>query len=175
MDENDLCYGYGNYFESAVLKVTWFKLCSKFFLNNYEAHWRRHLKDTLQLKILRTWTNIHVNSFLGKYHKWKMGGVAIEIISCTKIWACSLKNIAPGHFTNSYILLCLSNKPSFYVQPSSLRWIICTTICLPLRLDIMCILKFIQCLHTFFIRTSKVLIELGFFVCFFFTAAKRSS
>ena len=38
LDENDFRYGYGNYFESAVLKVTLFQLGSKFFLNNYEAH-----------------------------------------------------------------------------------------------------------------------------------------
>ena len=58
--------------------------------------------DTLQLKILRAWTNnIHANSFLSKYHKIKMGEVAMEIINCTKIRACSLKNIAPGHFTYS--------------------------------------------------------------------------
>ena len=29
----------------------------------------------LQLKILRTWINIHANSFLGKYHETKMGTV----------------------------------------------------------------------------------------------------
>ena len=36
------------------------QLCSKFFLNNYEAPRKRHLKDTLQLKILRTCINIDV-------------------------------------------------------------------------------------------------------------------
>ena len=102
LDENDVRHGHGNYFKSDVLKVTSFKLCSKFFLNNCEAHWQWHLKDTLQLKILRAWTNnIHANSFLSKYHKIKMGEVAMEIINCTKIRACSLKNIAPGHFTYS--------------------------------------------------------------------------
>ena len=30
------------------------------FKGNYEAIWQRHLKDTLQLKILRTWINIGV-------------------------------------------------------------------------------------------------------------------
>ena len=33
---------------------TWSQLCSKFFFSNYEAPWQRHLKDTLQMKILRT-------------------------------------------------------------------------------------------------------------------------
>ena len=62
---------------------------------------------------LRTWINIHTNSFLNKYHEMKMGEGAVEIISCTNIRACSLKNIASGHFTSYCILLCLSNKPSF--------------------------------------------------------------
>ena len=112
LNENDFRHGYGNWFRSAVLKVTWFQLCSKFFLNNYEAHWQRHLKDTLQLKILRTWINIHTNSFLDKYHEIKMGEGALQIISCTKIRACSSKNIALEHFTD-YCIFCLSNKPSF--------------------------------------------------------------
>ena len=83
------------------------------FLKNYKAHWQRHLKDTLQLKILRKWINIHVNFFLGKYHEMKMGEGAMELISCTKIRACSLKNIAPGHFTYYRIVFCLLNKTSF--------------------------------------------------------------
>ena len=36
------------------------QLCSKFILNNYEAPWQRHLKDTVQLNILRTWINTDV-------------------------------------------------------------------------------------------------------------------
>ena len=84
LDENHFRHGYGNYFKSAVLKVTWFQLCSTFFLNNYEAHWQRHLGDILQLKILRTLINIQANSFLGKYHEMKMGEDAMEIFSCTK-------------------------------------------------------------------------------------------
>ena len=96
-----------------ISEVPFWSTFSKFFLNNYEGHWQQHLKDTLQLKILRTWINIHINFFLGKYLEMKMGEGALEIISCTKIRACSLKNIAPEHFTYYYILLCLSNKPSF--------------------------------------------------------------
>ena len=71
------------------------------------------MKDTLQLKILRTWINIRVNSFLGKYHEMKMGEGALEIVSCPKIRAYFWKNIAPAHCTYYCILLCLSNKPSF--------------------------------------------------------------
>ena len=54
LHENNLRHGYGNYFKSAVLNVTWFQLCSNFFLSNCKARWQRHLKYTLQLKILRT-------------------------------------------------------------------------------------------------------------------------
>ena len=97
----------------AVLKVTWYQLCSKSFLDNYEAHWQRHLKDTLQMKILRTWININANSFLGKYHEMIIDKGSLEIISCTKIRACSFKSIAPGHFTY-YCSLCVSNKPNLW-------------------------------------------------------------
>ena len=60
--------------------------------DDYELHWQRNLKNTLQLKVLRTLINIHANSFLVKYHEMNMDEGAVEIISCTKIWACSLKN-----------------------------------------------------------------------------------
>ena len=43
------------FLRSCHSESTWSQPCSKFFLNNYEAPWQRHLKDTLQLKILRTW------------------------------------------------------------------------------------------------------------------------
>ena len=38
-----------------------------------------------------------------------------------------------------------------------------TKICLPLRLDIMCILEFTQCQYAFFLRTCKVLMRLNVF------------
>ena len=104
-DEKDFRHSNGNYFRSAPLKVTWFQFSSKFFLNNYDAHWKWHLKDTLQLKILRKRINIQNNCFLGKYHEMKMGKVALEIISCTKIQACSLKNIAPRQLLDSSLPL----------------------------------------------------------------------
>ena len=37
------------------------------------------LKDTLQKKILRTWINIHVNSFI-KYHEMKIEEVTWKVI-----------------------------------------------------------------------------------------------
>ena len=48
-------------------ETTLLQLCSKFFLNNYEALWQRHLKDTLQLKILGEWVNIGANFFMSRY------------------------------------------------------------------------------------------------------------
>ena len=66
---NSFLHGYGKYIEIDILEVTWSLLCSKFFLSNYEAHWQQHLKDTLQLKILRTSINLRDNSFLGKYQE----------------------------------------------------------------------------------------------------------
>ena len=75
-----------------LLDINNVQLYSNIFLNNYKAHWQRHFKDTLQ--ILRTWINIHANSFLGKYHEMIMDENPLEIISCTKIRAYSLKSIA---------------------------------------------------------------------------------
>ena len=40
--------------------------------------------ETLHLKILRTWINMHANSFLGKYHEMKMDEGAFEIIIAQK-------------------------------------------------------------------------------------------
>ena len=60
----------------------------------------------------KTWINIHTNYFI-KDHEMKMGEDTLEIMSCTKIQASSLKNIAQGHLTYDCILVCLSNKPSF--------------------------------------------------------------
>ena len=36
---NDFHQSYGNYFESAILIVTYYQICSRFFLNIYKAHW----------------------------------------------------------------------------------------------------------------------------------------
>ena len=94
LDGTNFRHNYGKYFGSAILKVTWYQPCSKFYLNNYNAHWQRHLKDTLQLKILRTWNNIGTNSFLGKYHETKMGEGPRKTTSCTKTWPCSLNSIS---------------------------------------------------------------------------------
>ena len=51
-------------------------VCSKFFLNIYEAHRQRHLKDTLQMKILQQSVNIRANSSLVNIMKRKWAKVA---------------------------------------------------------------------------------------------------
>ena len=59
LDKNNFCHCHSFFFFFFFWKCysesTWLQLCSEFFLNNYEALWQQHLKDTLQLKILRTW------------------------------------------------------------------------------------------------------------------------
>ena len=49
------------FFRGCHFESTWSQLCSKFFVNNYEAPWQRHLKHNLYLKILRTWISIGVD------------------------------------------------------------------------------------------------------------------
>ena len=50
------------FFRKYHSESTWSQLYSKFFLNSYEAPWQLHLKDTLQMKILRTWIIIGVEA-----------------------------------------------------------------------------------------------------------------
>ena len=46
LDEDDFrCYVF--FSEKYYSESTWSQLCSKFFINNYEATWQQHLKDTL--------------------------------------------------------------------------------------------------------------------------------
>ena len=52
VDENNFRYYYGIFLESTNLNLL--DHISKFFRNNYKTLWQRHLKGTLQLKILRT-------------------------------------------------------------------------------------------------------------------------
>ena len=162
MDGNDFRHSYGDYFESIILKITWYQLCSKLFLNDYEGHWQWPLKDTLQLKIIRTRINVRAISFLGKYHETKTGEGAWEVISWTKIRACSTKNTVQRHFTYYCILLSLSNKPSFKIQPS-VDHIVFATIYSPLYLLILCVSWSSSSAFTFFIRTIKVLMRLNVF------------
>ena len=52
LDENNFRHYYGIFFESTILNLL--DHISEFFRNKYETLWQRHLKGTLQLKILRT-------------------------------------------------------------------------------------------------------------------------
>ena len=53
-----------------AVMVIFFRKChsgnTKFFVKDYETPWKRHLKDTLQLKIFRTWINKGVEPALHK-------------------------------------------------------------------------------------------------------------
>ena len=86
-----------------------FKVLSQQLRGTLAMTFERHLTIT----DLRTWINIHANYFLGKYDETQMGEGGREVISWTKIRACSLKNIVPRHFIYYCILLFLSSKPSF--------------------------------------------------------------
>ena len=109
LDESNFHHYYGIFSESTILNLL--DHISKFFRNNYETLWQRHLKDTLQLKILRRWINIRTNYFLSKFLETKMDESAWKIIH-TIIRACSSKNIAPRHFTYYCMLPFFSNKHS---------------------------------------------------------------
>ena len=146
MDENDFR---STYFQNAFLKFTLISAVFK-VLNDYEAHWQRHSKDTLQLKVLQTWINISINSFWNKYDETK---VALQIISCTKICASSLKNIAPRHFTYYSTLLFLWNKLSFEIQTIVDRIIFSAT-CLPFYLLILCVSWSSSCTSQLFYRSQ---------------------
>ena len=43
LDESGFRHCYGNFYESAIPKVTW-SATSKFLLHNHEAHWQEHFK-----------------------------------------------------------------------------------------------------------------------------------
>ena len=124
------------------------------------------------MKILGTWINIRANSFLAiKYHEAKMGEGAWEVISWRKIRACSSKKIATRHFTYYYILLFLTNKPSFSIKPRESNDF-CDNLFTFSPFDILCVLKFIQYLYAFFISTNKILMRFNFVFFWRFTATK---
>ena len=108
---DNFCHDYVNDFINFILKVTWYQqLFSKF------STITKHIDNVI-------WKTpyVRVNSFLYKYNEIKMGESALEIIGCTKIWACFLRNIAPRHFIYYCTLLFLSNKPSSQIQLSVYR------------------------------------------------------
>ena len=62
MDENDFRRCYSDFFSKMSFWKYFITAMFKVFLNSYEAPWQRHLKEALQLKILRTWINIAVEA-----------------------------------------------------------------------------------------------------------------
>ena len=73
---------------------------------------------------------------------------------------------ATRHLNFYFMLLYLSNKPNFKIEPSVDR-VIFATLYFPfyLSIDIQCILKLIQYLYDFFIRTSKILMRFNVVFC----------
>ena len=107
------------FFRKYHSESTWSQRSSKFSINNYEASWRRHLKETLKLKILWTLaTSLHQNIEL--------------IIAC---FSFSQTNLV----FKFNLMLIEQFLPQFIYL--SIFWY--------------CILKFIQYLYAFLIRTSK--------------------
>ena len=105
--QNHFRHDYGNYFKNAILKVIDISCfqSSPQLQGTLTTAFERHL--TVENFTDMDQLNIRVDSLLDKYDETKMGEGALEIISCTKIRACSLKNIASRHFTYYYILLLL--------------------------------------------------------------------
>ena len=44
LDDNDFCHCYGDLFESAILDVTWSRLCSKFLINSCKGNWQQNFQ-----------------------------------------------------------------------------------------------------------------------------------
>ena len=87
-------------------KVPFFKLLDRSYVQSPFSVITRHvhncvLKGSLQLIILRIWINIceFCHQDLGKDHETKVDEGNRQIISCTKIRACTSKNIVPKKIT----------------------------------------------------------------------------
>ena len=66
-----------------------FKVLSQQLRGTLTSTFERHLTVEDYTSMDNIINNIRANSFLGKYHETKMGGGALEIISCAKIRAYS--------------------------------------------------------------------------------------
>ena len=128
------------------------------------------MKDTLRLKILWAWIKIRANSFiktLVKNMNWKINKGALNIITRQKNATPHFKE----HCTKIDISLVIIR---FFFTQTNLSflnithylltyWIVFATVYLHsyflIFTFILRILRFIQCLYTFFIKTIKVLIR----------------
>ena len=120
LDESGFRHCYGNFFESAILKVTWSQLYSKFFLNKCEVHGQQqYFKDTLNMNILRTWIKIRATSFIKIWVniKRKLTKVPWKLSLAEKYDPALQRTLHQSrwYFAYCYMLLSLSYKPSFYV------------------------------------------------------------
>ena len=72
----------------------------------------RQLRDTLQLKFLRTWINIRPSSSLVKHHETKIDEEGDwKMISFTKIQVYTLNNIPPKQKMTFHLLFYASFCP----------------------------------------------------------------
>ena len=180
--------------------ATWWRLCSKFFLDNLKAHSQRHLRDTLQMKILQEWMNKAANSSLVKYETKVPGKQSAEQKSKPVLWRTFHQkgymtfhlSLYPFFSLKQNLTYCWSNdfhRSFFYlftfwyfVHLKVLHHNLFTS----LPFDILYILKFFQCLNALFIRISKILVRLNVlsfevlkprnvFIMFLFTMAHSFS
>ena len=116
MDESGFRHCYGNFFESAILKVTWSQLYSNFFLNNCEVHGQQYFKDRLNMNILRTWIKIRATSFIKTWVniKRKLTKVPWKLSLAEKYDPALQRTLHQTRWCFAYccMLLFLSNKPS---------------------------------------------------------------
>ena len=114
---------------------TWPQQCSKFSINNYEAPWQRHLKDTLQLKIVWTsMSNLHQGieliivcfsfsqtSLVSKFNLMLIEQFLPQFIYLSIFWYCILKFI-------QYLY-------AFFIRASKFSWASMLLFCEGLQLQ----------------------------------------
>ena len=114
LDEKDIRYHYGIYFESTILKL----LDHNYVQSSFAKSWRHFGNGiwniALRLKILRTWISIGTHYFLSKFLETKIDESTWKIIYII-IWACFSNNIAPRHFTY-YGMLFFSQIKKFSLK-----------------------------------------------------------
>ena len=113
LDESDFHHCYGNFFEIAILKVTWSQFYSKFYLCNCEAHWKHHFEKPLKIWrltvedfIIKTWVNIIKRKWTKKRCKKNTTPHFKE--HCTKVDDDSLIVICFFFFQTNLVLLIYS-------------------------------------------------------------------
>ena len=182
-------------------KMLFWKLLDHNYIQSYVSAIARYidksiLKDTLKLTILRTWIKIRANSFIKTW-------VNIKRKSTKVLWKLSLaekydsvlqNNIAPkkmifrlllsgmleslAKLSKILVAICFFFSQTNLVFIPNLVFIdilgsFCQSTYL-LIVDILRSLNFIQCLHAFLIKTSKILMRFNI-IFFGFSVSKCSS